>query len=228
MRNAYASLHRQLWKSLLQQFSRRHFSDTFSKISSSCCLIPAEAHFIFFAEVWRLPIPVCVLYSSFCRFIVSAGLFVATIFIVILSTHTSGKSFSIFQCGPLLCGIVCAASFFSHSSPHRYITGAILCTNGVGNFVASWKCAPRPFFFSPGVLCLDYLICCRYGVTDQNSNTRYSAVPTVCALMLIIFRAAYAISGRQTGGDRQQHGYLDFPDFDATAAMWRLCQRTCC
>jgi hypothetical protein len=46
--------------------------------------------------------------------------------------------------------------------------------------------------------------------------------------MLIIFRAAYAISGRQTGGDRQQHGYLDFPDFDATAAMRRLCQRTCC
>ena len=24
---------------------------------------------------------------------------------------------------------------------HRYITGAILCTNGVGNFVASYKCA---------------------------------------------------------------------------------------
>ena len=91
----------------------------------------------------------------------------------------------------------CIARGKSYPRPllRRYITGAILCTNGVGNFVASWKCVPPPFFFYLVAFALIPAACCWYGVTDQNSNTRYSAVPTVRALTLLIFRAAYAISG---------------------------------
>jgi hypothetical protein len=52
-------------------------------------------------------------------------------------TPAAGKTYSLFQYAPQLS---------DHPSPPlslptRYITGAILCTNGIGNFVASYKFA---------------------------------------------------------------------------------------
>jgi hypothetical protein len=57
-------------------------------------------------------------------------------------TPATGKTYSLFQYVPQLS---------AHPSPPlslstRYITGAILCTNGIGNFVASYKYAASTAF----------------------------------------------------------------------------------
>jgi hypothetical protein len=88
-------------------------------------------------------------------------------------TPPAGKTYSLFQCDPQLLNHLLFSHCQAGTSPAPFSAPTVWETSSrhTSERLASPFCCVSSFVLTQ----------IRYGVTDQNSNTRYSAVPQVCS-----------------------------------------------